>query len=246
MWIQNGEQRIWLSPYNYVQNNPINRIDPTGALDWKPDANGNLIGEEGDDALTLSKYLDISFDDAVALFTNRNNWDGGKSTTGIVDVTRHTLTWNQSGGSDLSLAVLYFHFQFGGGDPINIKMSSVDFGGATQRDLGLTGMNAGDVRAVHLFRANALTTAGLVFGRVNMMAHGNNQFSIVSDNSARFDFVPLIDRAASLERNVGNVLGAGINYNIWLMPIIKIAPAIPLIFGGSFDVNFKGSTTILR
>lgn len=150
------------------------------------------------------------------------------------------------GGGELSLARFYTHFQIGRGKSLNINMSSVNFGGASQRDLGLVGMQAGDVRAVQLFRANSLTTAGLAFGRVNMMAHGNNQFSIVSDNSARFDFAPLIDRAASLERNVGNVIGAGVNYNVFLISITPVAPLIPLIFGGPFDVNFNGTTTIPR
>ena len=46
----------WVSPYNFVQNDPISRIDPTGALDReyeseaayrKENPNGNLDGSDG-------------------------------------------------------------------------------------------------------------------------------------------------------------------------------------------------------
>jgi hypothetical protein len=152
-----------------------------------------------------------------------------------------------NGGTDFSLANLYLHFQVGGGKPLNINMSSVDFSGTSQKELGLTGMKSGDVRPVNLFNAGPLNQAALAFGRVNIKAHGNNQFSIIGgDESSQFNFSPLIDSDASFGRNAGNLLGAGINYNVFPSLILRspIPTLVPLIFGGPFDIHFNGTTTI--
>jgi RHS repeat-associated protein len=43
-----SQERVWLSQYNFVQNNPIYRVDPTGALDAPyVDENGNYLGTDG-------------------------------------------------------------------------------------------------------------------------------------------------------------------------------------------------------
>ena len=39
-------ERPGLSTYNYVQNNPLNRVDPTGLLDVYYDEYGNYLGED--------------------------------------------------------------------------------------------------------------------------------------------------------------------------------------------------------
>jgi RHS repeat-associated protein len=41
-----AEERNWLTPYNFVQNNPILRVDPTGLLDDYFDKEGNFLGSD--------------------------------------------------------------------------------------------------------------------------------------------------------------------------------------------------------
>ena len=141
---------------------------------------------------------------------------------------------------DFSLSRMYKHFQIGGGKTINVNMSSINLDGATQKNLGLSNMSPNDIRSVNLFDAGSTNEIALAFGRVNMKCHGNSQFSIISDKSSRFDFNPIIDTKASLGRNVGNLGGIYINYNLYT----PLGPILPFVFGGPFDVNFIGTKYI--
>ncbi|MCB0481361.1 MAG: hypothetical protein KDC83_07995 [Flavobacteriales bacterium] len=79
--------RNWVSPYNFVQNNPIIRIDPTGALDdhWSIDEKGNakLLDTEGDEIYVNNELIsEFQFNDQnklnalsdiAAYYHNQNN-----------------------------------------------------------------------------------------------------------------------------------------------------------------------------
>jgi RHS repeat-associated protein len=144
-----------------------------------------------------------------------------------------------SEGRDFSLGLMYYHFQLGGKDVLNLNMSSIDFSHTSQSELGLTDLKVGDIVPVNLF-VTGVNPISLSFGRAWFIYHGDNQFSMID----AFNFDPLWDEGASNARNIGNVSGLLINYNVHLLRLSPLTPFVPLIFGGPYDINFIGTTYI--
>ncbi|MDY0078889.1 MAG: RHS repeat-associated core domain-containing protein [Bacteroidales bacterium] len=60
-----ADERTWVSPYNYTQNNPLNRIDPSGALDdWvEKTLDDGTKSVEWDENVTSADDIDLQKDD---------------------------------------------------------------------------------------------------------------------------------------------------------------------------------------
>lgn len=122
----------------------------------------------------------------------------------------------------------WWHYQYGGGEPMFIDASGLDFHNLHQSDINSKGM-------IQTFRLDNLNNTSLTIGRVTVNKAFEEQFYINPDNY-NFDFrINELTNFDLVFRNVGT-LGAGAIHNVNISP---------LLFGGDYPIYFIGTTTIL-
>ncbi len=103
-----AEKREWVSPYNYALNNPLNRIDPNGALDdWVQDANGNIHWDNNANSQATTKpsetYLGRNLTFTFNSYIN-NTFDGPRPPWDVTgDKLTSIITINSNERADGSL-----------------------------------------------------------------------------------------------------------------------------------------------
>lgn len=105
-----AHKREWLTPYNFVQNNPFLRVDPTGALDDiiitnKDDKEVGRIKLDNHEDVIVKLNTDFSTENPLTI-----DGDNILQTTENVDAISLSLTYAGlvGGGMDVSLNVTHF------------------------------------------------------------------------------------------------------------------------------------------
>jgi len=73
-----ADQRSWVSPYNFVQNNPLNRVDPTGAIDWVLNGEGDVYWDDNATSQETTKAGETYLGKNVLVGTHNRDANGNE------------------------------------------------------------------------------------------------------------------------------------------------------------------------
>ena len=95
-----AEKRLWVTPYNFVQNNPLTRIDPDGLTDFELNTETGQINQVGDATDTPDRLLD----------SKNNNVIVGDVDKGLLKDDQNIMkdgleTSNAKGGTKLAVGI---------------------------------------------------------------------------------------------------------------------------------------------
>lgn len=223
--------REWVSPNNFVQNNPINRVDPIGALD-NPiyDENGDFLGTDDlgiqGEAIIMNKNdfkQGMSHEDALSKGTLRSNLPMVYSQNFLNKIDNHHsyLPSRPDWDGYLTMEEANEWYRTGEGQPLFTDLSKIDLSGI----YSLGEKYVGQVKTANLLLNNGSLNDGLVYRNIALKRYINHQVRAFAD---RYDFEmhnpwnPL-----NWGRNAETVIGR------------KVAGE-----GAPFEINIYGSATL--
>jgi len=231
-----SDERSWVSPYAYCQNNPLVLVDPRGMID-NPiyDTDGNFLGTDDkglqgeaiimnkedfkqgmshEEAMAKGKTLDnMSFDEA------KNFANNGK----FKDFINHynNLSNRPDWDGYLTLKEANEWYRNGNGQPIFVDLSKIDLSGI----YSLGEKYVGQVKTFNLLLNSGSLNDGLVYGKITLKRYPNHQVRAFAD---RYDFeMHNPKNPSNWGRNAETVIGK------------KVAGE-----GTPFDINIYGSATL--
>jgi RHS repeat-associated protein len=183
-----SNEREWLSPYNYVQNKPLNRVDPSGALDAPIyDTDGNFIGTDDDglagQAIIMEKQnfkQGMSHSEALS---KSKGYEGLISQTAKSRFNSHYKSLPSRPDYDgyLTLAEANDWYRNGNGAPLYTSLQKIDLTYIVSLGEGFVGQ----VKSFNLLLGSSSLNDGLVYGNITLKRYPNHSVRAFSD---KYDF----------------------------------------------------------